>query len=43
MAKKIINTFLKKSKIKRKGLHSKNRSKTKGGIQYKKPYNKQGR
>tara|TARA_R110002020_G_scaffold107187_1_gene249064 strand:- start:573 stop:704 length:132 start_codon:yes stop_codon:yes gene_type:complete len=43
MAKLISNNFRAKSKKKRKGIHSKNRSKTKGGLQYKKPYNKQGR
>jgi len=43
MAKKIINTFSKKSKVKRKGVHSKNKSRTKGGSQYFKPYNSQGR
>jgi len=43
MAKKIINSFFRKTKVKRKGLHSKNKSRTKEGSQYKKPYNSQGR
>lgn len=32
-----------KPKKKRKGVHSKNASRTKGGNQYKKPYNGQGK
>lgn len=43
MAKKIINSFFRKPKVKRKGVHSKNKSRTKGGSQYEKPYNSQGR
>ena len=42
MAKAIGSTYRQKSKTKRK-VHSKNRSRTKGGKQYKKAYNKQGR
>jgi len=36
MAKNNITSFLKKPKIKRKGIHSKNKSRTKGGKQYQK-------
>jgi len=43
MAKGISFTHRQKSKVKRKGVHSKNKSRTKGGKQYKKPYNSQGR
>ena len=43
MAKKIINSFFRKPKVKRKGVHYKNKSRTKGGSQYLKPYNSQGR
>ena len=43
MAKLISSNFRDKPKKKRKGIHSKNKSKTKGGKQYLKPYNKQGR
>ena len=32
-----------KTRKKRQGVHSKNRSRTKGGKQYKKPYASQGR
>jgi len=44
MAKK-SNMFVFKSngKKKRKGIHSKNKSRTKGGPQYVKPYKGQGR
>ena len=42
MAKLISSNFREKPKKKRK-VHSKNKSKTKGGSQYLKPYNKQGR
>lgn len=41
MAKKIINNFLQKPKIKRKGIHSKNASKGQNG--YIKKYKGQGR
>ena len=34
MAKNISNNFLVKPKKKRKGVHSKNKSRTKGGSQY---------
>ena len=44
MAKKNIFVFKgSQSKKKRKGIHSKNKSRTKGGPQYVKPYNGQGR
>tara|TARA_R100001129_G_scaffold170231_1_gene139526 strand:- start:25 stop:156 length:132 start_codon:yes stop_codon:yes gene_type:complete len=43
MAKNISNNFLVKPKKKRKGVHSKNKSRTKGGSQYVKPYNSQGK
>jgi hypothetical protein len=43
MAKGITFIFKEKSKKKRKGLHSKNKSRTKNGKQYKKIYNGQGR
>lgn len=43
MAKGISFAFRKKAKVKRKGIHSKNRSRTKGGKQYKKLYNAQGK
>jgi len=43
MAKLISSNFREKPKKKRKGIHSKNKSKTKGGSQYIKPYNNQGR
>jgi len=43
MAKLISSNFRAKPKKKRKGIHSKNKSKTKGGSQYLKPYNKQGK
>jgi len=44
MAKK-INAFFysKKRQKKRPGIHSKNKSRTKGGKQYVKPYNGQGK
>tara|TARA_R100000750_G_C2286636_1_gene73299 strand:+ start:443 stop:574 length:132 start_codon:yes stop_codon:yes gene_type:complete len=35
--------FEKKKQKKRKGIHSKNKSRTKGGPQYVKPYKGQGR
>lgn len=41
MAKKIINTYFFKGKIKRKGTHSKNASKGQNG--YKKKYRGQGK
>ena len=43
MAKLISSNFRAKPVKKRKGIHSKNKSKTKGGSQYKKPYNSQGK
>jgi len=43
MAKGISFTYRKKAKVKRKGIHSKNKSRAKGTAQYKKPYNSQGR
>jgi hypothetical protein len=43
MAKGVSFTYRKKSNVKRKGIHSKNKSRTKGAAQYKKPYNSQGR
>jgi|TARA_R100000084_G_C4583692_1_gene114991 hypothetical protein len=43
MAKNISNNFLVKPKKKLKGVHSKNKSRTKGGSQYVKPYNSQGK
>tara|TARA_R100001594_G_scaffold94682_1_gene128918 strand:+ start:499 stop:633 length:135 start_codon:yes stop_codon:yes gene_type:complete len=44
MAKKINSFYFKKKKHKkRKGVHSKNKSRTKGGSQYVKPYRGQGR
>jgi len=43
MAKSVGFTYRKKVNKKRKGIHSKNKSKTKGGSQYVKPYNSQGR
>ena len=43
MAKGINFTYRKKAKIKRKGIHSKSKSRTKGGKQYQKPYNSQGK
>ena len=42
MAKKIDSGFFRKPKIKRKGIHSKNKSRTKGKKQYVKKYNGQG-
>ena len=42
MAKKNNIQFYQKPKVKRKGIHSKNKSRTKGGKQYVKPYNGQG-
>jgi len=41
MAKKTINVYIKKPKIKRKGVHSKNASRNQVG--YKKPYRGQGK
>jgi hypothetical protein len=43
MAKGISFTYREKARKKRKGRHSKNASRTKGGKQYKKPYNGGGR
>jgi len=43
MAKGISFTFRATPKVKRKGLHSKNKSRTKGGKQYNKQYKGQGR
>tara|TARA_R100000231_G_scaffold102148_2_gene75934 strand:- start:400 stop:531 length:132 start_codon:yes stop_codon:yes gene_type:complete len=43
MAKGISFVFREKPKVKRKGIHSKSKSRTKGGKQYKKSYNGQGR
>lgn len=43
MAKQAVYTHREKAKVKRKGIHSKNASRTKGGKQYKKPYNGQGK
>ena len=43
MAKKLNFTFAKKKQKKRKGIHSKDKSRTKGGKQYEKPYIGQGR
>ncbi len=42
MAKGISFTHREKPKKKRKGIHSKNKSRTKGGKQYEKRYNGQG-
>jgi len=43
MAKGIVFKYREKTKVKRKGVHSKNKSRTKCGKQYEKPYNSQGR
>tara|TARA_R100000781_G_scaffold26759_2_gene19860 strand:- start:13262 stop:13396 length:135 start_codon:yes stop_codon:yes gene_type:complete len=44
MARKSISFLFKsKNRKKRKGIHSKNKSRTKGGSQYLKPYRGQGR
>tara|TARA_R100000664_G_scaffold18653_1_gene27709 strand:+ start:540 stop:671 length:132 start_codon:yes stop_codon:yes gene_type:complete len=43
MAKLNQFTFRKKKQKKRKGIHSKNKSRTKGGSQWVKPYRGQGR
>ena len=43
MAKGVSFRYRKKPKVKRKGIHSKNRSRTKGGKQYTKLYNQQGK
>tara|TARA_R110002020_G_scaffold132876_1_gene296613 strand:+ start:528 stop:659 length:132 start_codon:yes stop_codon:yes gene_type:complete len=43
MAKKPVFVFRPKSKKNRNGIHSKNKSRTKGGPQYVKPYRGQGR
>ena len=43
MAKKNMFLFREKRQKKRKGIHSKNKSRTKGGPQYVKPYRGQGR
>lgn len=43
MAKTNIYKFVGNTRKKRKGIHSKNKSKTKGGKQYVKPYKGQGK
>lgn len=43
MAKQTVYKHSEKPKKKRKGIHSKNTSRTKGGKGYKKPYKGQGR
>lgn len=43
MRKLTFAKLYRKPKKKRPGIHSKNRSRTKNGKQYLKPYNKQGR
>jgi len=43
MAKGISFAFRKKAKVKRKGIHSKNKSRTKSGKQYNKQYKGQGK
>ena len=43
MAKNVGFQYRAERKRKRKGIHSKNKSRTKGGKQYKKRYNGQGR
>ena len=43
MAKNVGFQYRAESKTKRKGIHSKNKSRTKGGKQYKKRYKGQGR
>jgi len=43
MSRQAGYTHTEKPKKKRKGIHSKNASRTKGGSQYKKPYNGQGK
>ena len=43
MAKAKVFKFIGNPRRKRKGVHSKNKSKTKGGSQYVKPYKGQGR
>jgi len=43
VAKGISFTFRKTARVKRKGIHSKNKSRTKGSKQYVKPYNSQGK
>jgi hypothetical protein len=43
MAKIKQNNYRKNKQKKRKGIHSKNKSRTKGGSQYVKPYKGQGR
>tara|TARA_R100000458_G_C8202907_1_gene192872 strand:+ start:672 stop:803 length:132 start_codon:yes stop_codon:yes gene_type:complete len=43
MAKGVSFKFREKPKTKRKGIHSKNKSRTKGKKQYKKSYNGQGK
>lgn len=43
MAKANVYKFVGNTRRKRKGVHSKNKSRTKGGKQYVKPYNGQGR
>ena len=43
MAKGISFAHRQKPKVKRKGIHSKNKSRTKGGKQYNKQYKGQGK
>ena len=43
MAKQAVYKHTDKTPKKRKGIHSKNKSRTKGGKQYKKPYKGQGK
>ena len=43
MAKPLVFNFKGNSRKKRKGIHSKNKSRTKGGKQYVKPYIGQGK
>ena len=43
MAKGVTFKFTGNTRKKRKGIHSKNKARTKGGQQYVKPYNGQGR
>jgi len=43
MAKQGVYTHTEKPPRKRKGIHSKNKSRTKGGSQYVKPYKGQGK
>tara|TARA_R100000654_G_C2602363_1_gene115255 strand:+ start:232 stop:363 length:132 start_codon:yes stop_codon:yes gene_type:complete len=43
MAKAKVYKFVGNTRRKRKGIHSKNKSRTKGGKQYVKPYKGQGK